>query len=287
MSELFLICVCATYSIGNSLTVDSIASDPNWPNAPSHTRGTMRPLDIYMDPNMDATVAYPDKWPTALLDDYDAVTIQPHIWGTIEDDVWTLQQWQAYAPHIQDWYIIAAWPRINWWDATYSATWLKPNEVLSNGETRTWMRRAYFDALMPLVDATLIPTGEVFYELEQAGYDLTQYYRDDVHLNNEKGRPIANKTLRLVVEGEFAGTSEEDAIIHHTVGRSYAQDFLAWQRGEPAAVVVIPEPSTWVIAIVALVLFIWAAFPKLEDNDVDRRRESYFRQISKNSIRRP
>ena len=257
-----------SYHIGNSLTYDSVRGlDPNGLSMGYHV-DTAKPLHVlWSDPNgVDFTV--PSFWPTALLQSWDAVTLQPHnsFGSTLGDDVTNVENFVGYATDVGQFYVLSPWvKKTNW---PYSDHWT--SESIDSLTTSTQKKRAYFDNLMNrLDDVWMVPTGEVFFELDQRGIDLEPFYRDYSHLSFDLGRYVATATLLSTtrryhpsnvtpwdpIDGELLSTIHEtiwDVITSHpwsgysdfnvdgvidgddlttweSSGRG-GEDFLAWQR---------------------------------------------------------
>lgn len=279
MKTLMLLTLCFTYHIGNSLTTDTVTQADN-----RHTKGGYAIHTLWNDPNT-YDVAVPDNWPNVSPT---TITLQPHPsqGSTLALDEQHIGLFQnLYGnPHT---ILFQTWPSQLVWSPTYSDYWTS-----SWGGTLTEQNRDYWDNIDG--DFWIAPMGEVLYELEQLGYDLTTFYRDNLHIS-VLGKPIVNYTWRTT----FAGTSREplngldpniaavvwDIVANHprsgyadfnndqeidaadlaawdsTYGTSRdGLDFLVWQRttGTPAGVTATPEPSSFLLMSLPLLVGFYA-----------------------------
>lgn len=239
-----------SYHIGNSLTWNSI----QFTGFDHHGWSAHSLESIYNDPNA-SDFNKPEVWTAQLLQSYDVVTLQPHLsqGSTLDSDIAATTGFQNYAPHIDRWYLLQTWPQRAFWETDeprdpneYSDFWLSPNTTIG-GKIATRQRRAYWDELIAATDAWIIPTGEIFYELEQAGYDVASFFVDNIHLNNSIGKLIAHRSLYITLNQTAVGAlstgdSEIDRIVWETIASHPQSGYSDYNRDGQ---IDLADLSTW------------------------------------------
>ena len=206
-------------------------------DAGAHIDSSQSMETIWNNPNgvdgVDAVYGSYGTYSVALPgNNWDFVTLQPHIshgstQGLDRTHISNFINLTKSNPSYDgtNFFVLQTWPRESQWP--YSDFWL--SDSIDDPTTATFMKRQYFDNLMPLVKSDnpgtsvwMIPTGEVLYELEQqflAGTlpDVTShmdFFRPagSIHLSYSIGRYVAATTayatmMRKDVRGQQAPAS--------------------------------------------------------------------------------
>ena len=200
MTCILLFCF-TSFHVGNSLTNDSVFElSPDGVNIGFHIDSGQPLNTIRSDPN-GVDFFTPSRWPDALLQPWNVVTLQPHQKVNVSflsTDIDSIANFVAYS-NADEFYVLETWPRTESWEplGSYAAYWEAGSPPILT--TPTIKQRAYFDGLMENVDMWMVPTGEVLFALEQKGEDLSAYYRNPAHLSNELGRYVASTTLLTTI----------------------------------------------------------------------------------------
>jgi hypothetical protein len=223
--------VVTSYHIGNSLTHDM---QPEGLAALSASRGIDHQVGFHIRgswplqtilANPDETSIEPNEFGTfaqALPNNaWDIVTFQPHVnnepptrLGMDVGSIKTIIDLTRTNPANENtnFYIYQGWPQLS---GSYQTAWTKSSpDDLNTPMSRS---REYYDHLIERVRAEtdanvyMIPTGEVFYELDvrmRAGQipgfaSVNQLYRDSLHLTYGPGRFVAGATAFSTIMGQY------------------------------------------------------------------------------------
>ena len=272
-----------SYHIGNSLTNDmqpygvaAMANEHGFnASAGQHIHNSASLATIWNNP-AGASGARPFPDPAAYdvaLPDYtwDAVTLQPHssqgsTLGQDEEMILNFIDLTRTRPANVDtrFYIYATWPSQNL--GAYQSVWTQ--DIADEDDTRTVQSRQYYTHLIERVrartDATvlMIPAGEVLYELDRRfrdsavpeADDVTDLYRDQLHLRDESGRFVAGLTTYATLYGaDPFGVEKPEG--HYVDQIELSPDFYRVVQDTVDDVVqrhpytTVPEPATLVYAI--------------------------------------
>jgi hypothetical protein len=211
-----------SFHIGNSFTVDATVHNGGLSALmPDNTSGylirTGSPLHVVLSGiggGTESTSGHGSGVSALENYDWDYVTMQPHYsqGSTLGQDIDSILSIinAARSRPTNDgtvFYVYQTWPRQGLWP--YEDEWTSP--VVDSLDTPTVMRRDYYHLLLSRLgeqtDAVirLIPTGEVFYQLNQRySGNLDDFYRDDKHLSyaDGLGRYTSALTMATVLSQE-------------------------------------------------------------------------------------
>lgn len=187
------------FLIGNSLTWDTVPSRFEQ-NVQWHVDCGKSLKEIYEHPE-NPCVGSSTLWPEALkTKQYDLISVQPHYGTTVKEDLAVISQWIALQPHAV-FIIHTGWAR--------QATLLEEYWEGKAPETLTHSP-AYFESLLtnlreqhPNTEFRTTHAMRLLIELD-AGIqqkmvplkNITEVYRDAIHMNVQTGRYLMHNALR-------------------------------------------------------------------------------------------
>lgn len=190
------------YLIGNSLTWDTVPSkldgDVQW-----HVDcGKSLPY-MYEHPEMPC-VAASTLWPTALKEkQYDFVSVQTHYGATLAEDVETISKWMAMQPKAT-FVIHTGWARSATRAEEYSSKTSEGKMQHSPAYVKALiaaLKKQHPDRIFRQTHAIdLLATIAADIAAKQAPFqDITDIYRDAIHMNTKTGRYLMHNAMRYAI----------------------------------------------------------------------------------------
>jgi hypothetical protein len=278
-----------TYSIGNSLTVDSnisamasmAASRGVDAKVDEHIHGGVRLEYIWSHPDeVNVTPSFAGTYPQALASrGWDAVTVEP-FYSYLTDDTQSILDFMNYAEGANpanrnaQFYIFARWSEQSGFPSGYPAMW---NQQYAGDNGYGTATRDYFTKLIASVRQAqpqdmkpieLIPTGYVFAALDPlvtAGKlkgvtSMSQFYRDNTHMST-LGSFVASTTFYatifkddpegLVPPSDYAGL--DPTLVSQL--ESTIWNVVSTTPGTGIIAAAVPEPAMMLPAAIVLVGF--------------------------------